>query len=148
MSVNWDYPQPYWFVAKVNAEHIDALGHTNNAVYTSWCEQVAWQHSAALGLDAGDYKRLQRAMAIQEAHYQYLAPSFEGDAVIVGTWLTACNGRLSMERCFQINNQSSGQCLFRGRWQLVCINLLTNKPTRMPEEFKQAYIPQVVAATM
>ena len=142
--LQWDYERPYLYRAQVAAADIDALGHTNNIVYSGWCERAAWAHSSALGLDADDYQRLQRAMAIQQANYQYLAPSFVGDDIVVATWLTDCDGRLTMQRSFQINNESSGACLFRGRWQLVCINLASNKPARIPAEFREVYLPHIV----
>ena len=145
MLLQWDYPRPYLFQTTVADADIDALGHTNNAVYTGWCEQAAWAHSGVLGLDADDYNRLQRAMAIQQANYQYLAPGFAGDAIVVATWLTACDGRLTMERSFQINNKTTGKCLFRGSWQLVCINLVSNKPARIPDEFKAVYMPHIIS---
>ncbi len=144
MDLTWDYPQPYQVQVNVTEADIDELGHTNNTVYTRWCEQAAWSHSDSLGLNARDYQHLQRAMAIQRASYEYLAPSFVGDRVIVGTWLTACDGRLMMERSFQIYNEVTKQCLFRGRWHLICINLSNNKPARIPDEFKTAYLPHVI----
>lgn len=146
MVLQWDHPHPFVFQAEVMQTDIDALGHTNNTVYNGWCEQAAWAHSHAMGLDADNYHRLQRAMAIQQAVYQYLAPSFVGERIIVGTWLTDSDRRLTMQRSFQVCNEDTGVCLLRGQWQLVCINLTSNKPTRMPEEFKTVYLPHVITA--
>ena len=144
MTTTWDYSNPYLKQFKVKKEHIDSLGHTNNRVYTDWCEQTAWAHSDALGLGSTHYTQLKRAMAIQEANYHYLLPSFYQDDVVVATWLTSSDNRLRMERSFQISDPSSGQCLFRGTWKLICINLSTNKPARMPKEFINTYLPHVI----
>ncbi|MCP3907308.1 MAG: acyl-CoA thioesterase [Oceanicoccus sp.] len=144
MSITWDYPQSFILPVQVEQHHIDDLNHTNNGVYTGWCEQIAWAHSAELGLTGKDYRELNIAMAIHEANYQYLAPSFLGEDIAVATWLTACDGRLTMQRSFQMINQKTGQTLFRGQWQLVCINLSTNKPTRMPKIFIDTYVSAVV----
>ncbi len=145
MVYNWDYPAPYVARVTVVDDNIDALGHTNNGVYINWCQQAAWEHSSSLGLGANHYTELKRAMAIQEANYKYLAPCFLGDEVLIATWLTACDGRLTMERSFQIFQATSGHCLFRGKWRLVCINLTSNKPSRMPKEFKEIYMPHVIS---
>ncbi len=145
MTINWDYPKPFLITVNVEQSHIDELGHTNNGVYTAWCEQVAWEHSKQLGLTGKDYGDLQIAMAIQQANYQYLAPSFSGEDIEVATWLTACNGKLTMERSFQMRNKNTAQTIFRGQWQLVCINLKTNKPTRMPTIFIDTYVSAVVS---
>jgi acyl-CoA thioester hydrolase len=103
---DWDFPSPFTLALTPAAEHIDGLAHTNNAVYVQWCEQAGWAHSEALGLSLDDYRRLDRAMAIREGHYDYLLPSFEGEALVLGTWLTASDGKLTMERRFQLRRAS------------------------------------------
>ncbi len=60
----WDYPNPHILHTQVTAGDIDGLNHTNNAVYVQWCEQSAWSHSIALGLDLQRYRDLDRAMAV------------------------------------------------------------------------------------
>lgn len=135
----WDRPHPFTRAVLPQAADIDGLNHTNNAVYVRWCEQVAWAHSEALGLGLADYRRLDRAMAIRRASYDYLLPSAEGEALSVGTWLTASDGRLAMTRCFQILRDRDGATLLRGQWDLVCIELGSGRPRRMPAEFTQVY---------
>jgi len=89
MHLDWRFDNPFTREFTVSAGYIDALGHTNNTIYSQWCEETAWAHSAALGMDAAGYQRLDRAMAIQRAEYDYLLPSFTGETLLVGTWLTA-----------------------------------------------------------
>lgn len=141
---DWDHPSPFTLQLAPAAADIDGLGHTNNAVYVQWCEQAAWAHSEALGLSLADYRRLDRAMAIREGHYDYLLPSFEGEALLLGTWLTASDGRLTMERRFQLKRASDGATLVRGRWVLVCIEISSGRPKRMPAEFLGVYEAAVV----
>lgn len=142
----WDYPTPHCLAVSPRAEDIDGLNHTNNAVYVRWCEQVGWSHSVALGLDIEDYRRLDRAMAIRHGGYDYLLPSFEGEALVLGTWLTAGDGKLSMERRFQLRRAGDGQTVMRGKWDLVCIDISGGRPKRMPAEFIEAYQAAVVSA--
>jgi hypothetical protein len=78
----WDHPAPHTLRTRVGAGDIDGLDHTNNAVYVKWCEQVAWSHSVALGLDLERYRALDRAMAITHSEYNYLQASREGDEII------------------------------------------------------------------
>lgn len=147
MIESWDHPSPFRLSLTPESVDIDGLGHTNNAIYVQWCEQVAWAHSEALGLSLADYRRLDRAMAIREGHYDYLLPSFEGEALVLGTWLTASDGKLTMERRFQLKRASDGVTLVRGRWLLVCIEISSGKARRMPAEFLQAYESAVVSQT-
>ena len=67
----------FWPVT-VQAEHIDALAHTRNTHYVEWCMEAAWAHTTAVGLGAKDYQRLDRAMALTHAEYDYLKATREG----------------------------------------------------------------------
>lgn len=140
----WDRPGPFTLALTPAAEDIDGLEHTNNAVYVRWCEQAGWAHSESLGLGLADYRRLDRAMAIREGHYEYLLPSTQGEALVLGTWLTGSDGRLNMERRFQLRRASDGATLVRGRWALVCIEISSGKPRRMPPEFVSVYEAAVI----
>ncbi len=143
--MEWDYPHPFTLPVTPCAEDIDGLNHTNNAVYVQWCEKVGWAHSEALGLGMADYLRLDRAMAIRKAEYDYVLPSLKDEALTLGTWITASDGKLTMERRFQILRDSDGATILRGRWGLVCIEVGSGKPRRLPPEFCQIYLPALVA---
>lgn len=140
----WDYPAPFTLNSQVAKEDIDGLDHTNNTVYVKWCEQVAWAHSNALGLDLDTYRRLNRAMAIIRAEYDYLQASREGDEIAVGTWIASWDGRLTMQRRFQMVRTSDGVTLLRGIMQFACIELSSGRPRRLPKEFIEGYGPAVL----
>lgn len=140
----WDHPQPFTLSTRVGTEDIDGLQHTNNTVYVKWCEQVAWAHSVALGLDLEAYRRLDRAMAITHSEYDYLQASREGDELVAGTWITGWDRKLSMERRFQILRPGDGVTLLRGMMRFVCIEISSGRPRRMPPEFIAGYGPAVL----
>jgi acyl-CoA thioester hydrolase len=142
--LNWDYPQPYTLPRVPEAADIDGLNHTNNAVYVRWCEQAGWAHSEALGLTLGDYRRLDRAMAIRRGEYDYILPTAEHEALTLATWLVDGDGKLAMQRRFQLIRNSDGATVLRGRWDLVCIELSSGRPRRMPQEFLDAYMAAIV----
>lgn len=142
-AIFWDFPKPFTLHLVPRAADIDGLHHVNNAVYVHWCELVAWAHSEHLGLGIDDYQRLGRAMAIRRSEYEYLHPAFLGDEIVLSTWLTASDGKLTLERCFQLVRKNDGSTLMRGRWELVCIELNSGHARRMPEEFA-AYHAAVV----
>ena len=143
--MDWDYPHPFTLPALPRSEDIDGLNHTNNAVYVQWCEKIGWAHSESLGLSLGDYQRLDRAMAIRRGEYDYLLPTTLGETLTLATWLTASDGKLTMERRFQLIRNRDQATVLRGRWDLVCIALSTGQARRMPPEFCQAYL-QVLAS--
>ena len=141
----WDLPQPFILRMQPKLEDIDGLNHVNNAVYVGWCEQIGWAHSESLGLSLEDYRRLDRAMAIRRGQYDYLLPALLGDALMLATWLTGSDGKLTMTRRFQLIRVSDGSTLMRGHWDLVCIELTSGKARRMPPEFSDIYNTAVVA---
>lgn len=139
----WDHPAPFLHPLRVAAAEIDVLGHANNSAWVHWCQDAAWDHSQALGLSPADYRRLDHAMIVRNAHYAYLLPSFEGEELLVGTWLTGWDGRLQMKRHFQLRGPD-GRTRLRGDWELVCARVSSGKPARLPPEFVSCYLPALV----
>ncbi|MGH1372179.1 MAG: acyl-CoA thioesterase [Cellvibrionaceae bacterium] len=140
----WDYQNPFLIDVVVEASHIDGLQHVNNAVYVTWCQDAGWQHSISLGLGIEQYHQLDRAMAIRRSEYDYAQSAYLGDELKVATWLTKTDDKLSMERRFQLVRLRDGATLLRGRWDLVCIQISSGRPKRMPAEFKTIYGDAVI----
>jgi len=143
----WDHPNPFTLAVSPKPQDIDGLNHTNNGVYVQWCERIGWAHSEALGLGLADYRRLDRAMAIRRGEYDYLLPSALGEDLMLATWLLASDGKLTMQRGFQLVRQSDKATLMRGHWDLVCIALSTGRAQRMPAEFCAVYLPATLPRT-
>ena len=140
----WDRARPFTHAVTPGNGDIDGLNHTNNAVYVQWCEKTAWAHSESLGLGLADYRRLDRAMAIRRGAYDYLLPTALHEALTLATWLTASDGKLTMVRRFQLVRDSDAVTVLRGQWDLVCIELSSGRPKRMPPEFCDVYLPAMV----
>ena len=65
-------------------EHIDELGHVNNAVWVQWIQQVALAHWYSLA----DPKHAQDYFWVIVRHeIDYLRPAFAGDRVTGRTWV-------------------------------------------------------------
>ncbi|BBM01496.1 thioesterase family protein [Microbulbifer sp. GL-2] len=143
--MQWDLPTPFIRKVTVGAQHVDGLRHANNAEYVQWCEATAWAHSAELGLGVRNYQDLDRGMAIRHGEYDYILAAREGDELLFGTWLTEVDGRLNMTRHFQVFRAADGALVLRAQWRLVCIELSSGRPKRMPVIFKEIYSPAVIA---
>ena len=137
----WDVRDPYIERVTVQPEHIDRFGHTNNVVYLSWLEQVAWSHSQSLGLGFADYERFGCGCVARRHELDYLAPTFAGDELLLATFIHENDGRLSMWRGYQIIRAGDGKTVLRARTQWVCVDLKSGRPRRQPPEFVQAYRP-------
>jgi len=145
-NISWDLPNPFTIALAPQAADIDGLDHTNNAVYVRWCEQAGWAHSIALGLGLDDYRRLDRAMAIRHGEYDYILPTTMDEPLLLGTWLRPGDSALSMQRQFQLIRLRDHSTVLRARWNLVCIELTSGRPRRLPPEFSAAYLSAVVNA--
>ena len=120
---------------------IDVLGHVNNTEYLRYMEKIAWQHTQVLGLGWDEYQRLNRCMVARRTEVDYLAPAFEGEKLLIGTWIVDNDQRISITRRYQIVRESDGVTLLRGRTKWVCVALDSGKPRRMPPEFLTGYRP-------
>lgn len=143
-TFNWDWPTPFTLDVTVQEEDIDGLNHTNNTVYVKWCEAAGWQHSCNLGLDLDVFRTLDRAMAIRKAEYEYIFPALLGETLRIATWITEFDGKLTMRRNFQIVRLSDNLTLLRGAWTVVCIEMSSGRPKRVPAEFRDGYGAVVV----
>ena len=151
MSVanGFDLPRPHIIDLEVGAADIDAYNHVNNAVYVTWCDRIAWDHSAALGLPIERCLEIDRGMAVVRTVIQYLRPALLGDVVHVATWIVPVDSRLRVRRRFQIVRLADESTLARAEIEYACIELSSGRPMRWPPEFRERYvsIPEVAVAS-
>ncbi len=138
---HWDLPTPHTVSIEVAASDIDEYNHVNNAVYLTWLDRAAWSHSAALGLPLQECIRLRRGMAALRTEIDYVRAALPGDRIMVGTWIVGSDGKLRVERRFQVRRSPDGETLARARTDYVCINLDSGRAVRMPQVFMVGYVP-------
>jgi acyl-CoA thioester hydrolase len=136
----WDLPAPNLTGVVVGPADIDAYDHVNNAVYVTWLDRAAWNHSAALGLPVERCLELDRGMAVLRSVVSYLRPALLGDTVHVGTWLLPADYKLRARRRFQLRRAADGATLVRAEIEYVCIELSSGRPARAPAEFRERYV--------
>ena len=136
----WDLPEPYTLELTVEDDDIDDYGHTNNAVYLRWLDQVAWAHAEAVGAGPDAHQRLRRGMAMHRTELQYVAPALAGDRLLIGDWIVFSNGRVRAQRRFQIVRPADGATLLRALGLYVCIDIDSGKPARMPASYRERYV--------
>ena len=136
----WDLPAPFLASVAVAASDIDAYSHVNNAVYMTWFDRAAWEHSAALGLPIDRCLQLDRGMAVLHSVIAYLKPAVLGDTIRVATWLLPAAGKLRVRRRFQVRRETGGVTLARAEIEYACIELSSGRPARWPPEFRERYV--------
>ena len=136
----FEHAAPHVIELEVEAQDIDAYDHVNNAVYLTWLDRAAWSHSAALGVPLERCVALRRGMAALRTEIDFVRAAVLGDRVRVATWIADSDGRLRVERRFQVVRAADDATLARARTEYVCINLDTGRAVRMPELFTRAYV--------
>lgn len=136
-TLEWDLPSPFTLNITVSPEDTDRLGHANNVVYLRWLEEVSWAHIESLGMTWALHEETGKAMAITRTEIDYLASANAGDHLVLGTWLTDFDGRFRSARQFQLIRETDGKTLVRALSTHACVDMKTQRPSRMPAEFKR-----------
>lgn len=136
----WDLPVPHVVAFDVAETDIDEYQHVNNAVYMTWFDRAAWDHSARLGLPIDACLALDRGMAVVRSVIAYRRPAVRGDRIEVATWLVPGTGPLRIGRRFQVR-RAGDATLARADIEYACIALRSGRPARWPEAFTRSYVP-------
>lgn len=144
-SVSWDLPDPFILPITVGKEDTDRLGHANNVVYVRWLEEISWAHIEQLGMTWARHEATGKAMAITRTEVDYLVAANAGEQLILGTWLTDFDGRFRSVRQFQLVRASDGRTLARAVSSHACVDLRSQRPTRVPPEYGDILGAAVVA---
>ena len=144
-EIKWDLANPFLMNITVEADETDRLGHTNNQVYLKWLEQISWQHIESLGMDWPMHERLSRAMAITRTEIDYLAASYEGDELLLATWIDQSDQRLTSSRRFQLVRLNDNKTIIKAQSFYACIDLKSGRPARMPKEFVEVHAKAISA---
>lgn len=144
-DIEWELANPFLLKIRVQADETDRLGHTNNQVYLKWLEQISWQHIESLGMDWPMHERLSRAMAITRTEIDYLAASYEGDELLLATWIDQSDQRLTSSRRFQLVRLNDNKTIIKAQSFYACIDLKSGRPARMPKEFVEVHAKAISA---
>jgi acyl-CoA thioester hydrolase len=120
-------------------EHIDELGHVNNAVWVQWIQQAAVAHWDAVA----DPKHKDAYFWVVVRHeIDYLRPAHEGDRVIARTWIADAPQGARSERLVEFTGPDGKLCV-RSKTQWAIIDKALGRPVRVPAEVVAPFISQV-----
>ena len=119
------------------AEHIDELGHVNNAVWVQWIQQVAVAHwdSAAHPTHKDAYH-----WVVVRHEIDYLRPGIEGDCILARTWVGAAPKGARFERFVEFAGPD-GTIFVRAKTQWAIIDKALGRPIRVPPEVIAPFVP-------
>lgn len=111
-------------------EHIDELGHVNNAVWVQWIQMVAVAHwnavADALHKDAYYW-------VVVRHEIDYLRAAHEGDRVTARTWVGDVPQGARFDRFMEFVGPDGKPCV-RSRTQWAIIDKALGRPVRVPTQ--------------
>ena len=120
----------FQMVLTAGPEHIDVLGHVNNAVWVQWMEQVAVAHWESVA-DAAHKDAYFWVVVRHEI--DYLRPAFEGDRIVARTWVGEAPRGAKFDRHLEFIGKDGRVCV-RARTDWAIIDKAAGRPIRVPPE--------------
>ena len=120
-------------------EHIDELGHVNNAVWVQWIQQVAVAHWDSVANAA--HKRAYYWVVVRH-EIDYLRAAKEGDRVTAHTWVGDAPQGARFDRFVEFTGADGKTCV-RAKTQWAIIDKALGRPIRVPPEVVAPFISRV-----
>jgi acyl-CoA thioester hydrolase len=120
-------------------EHIDELGHVNNAVWVQWIQQVAVAHWDAV---ADQAHRNAYFWVVVRHEIDYLRAAHDGDRIIARTWVGETPQGARFDRFVEFTGPAGKTCV-RSKTQWAIIDKALRRPIRVPPEVIAPFIGQV-----
>ena len=109
-------------------EHIDELGHVNNAVWVQWIQRLATDHWYALA-DPADAQHYIWVVARHEI--DYLRPLLVGETAHGRTWVGDEPRGARFDRLMEFTG-ADGKALLKARTTWAIIDKASGRPIRVP----------------
>jgi acyl-CoA thioester hydrolase len=116
------------FVAE--PQHIDELGHVNNAVWVQWIQEVAVTHWRSVADPAHDAAYF---WVVVRHEIDYLRAAIEGDELIARSWVGEAPQGARFDRFVEFINRD-GKSAVRARTHWAIIDKASGRPIRVPAE--------------
>ena len=111
-------------------EHIDELGHVNNAVWVQWMEQVAVAHWRSVADPAHQEGYF---WVVVRHEIDYLRPAFEGERITARTWAGEKPQGARYDRHMEFVGEDGKPRVRALSWWAI-IDKALGRPIRVPAE--------------
>lgn len=117
-------------------EHIDELGHVNNAVWVQWIQQVAVAHWESV---ADPAHRDSYFWVVVRHEIDYLRAACEGDQIAARTWVGEAPKGARFDRLVEFIGPDGKTCV-RARTVWAIIDRAGGRPIRVPPEVVAPFV--------
>lgn len=119
---------------------IDVQGHVSNLAYVGWMQDVAIEHSAAVGWPMERYLELGAGWVVRSHFIEYLRPAFADEGLSVHTWVPRFDQRSTPRRYLFVRDEDR-VVLARAETAWVFVDLATGRRRAIPAELLEAFDP-------
>ena len=113
-----------------SSEHIDELGHVNNAVWVQWIQAIAVAHWHSV-CDPAHHDSYFWVVVRHEI--DYLRAAFDGDRLLARTWVGDAPRGARFDRHVEFVGADGKVCV-RAKTSWAIIDRSSNRPIRVPAE--------------
>ncbi len=122
--------EPFARTFTAGAEHIDQLGHVNNAVWVHWMEDISVAHWEAV---APSEHQAAYVWVVTRHEIDYRGNIREGESVTATTWIPDPPKAATFDRCVEFRN-TRGKAIVRARTTWAIIEVASGRLVRIPAE--------------
>jgi acyl-CoA thioester hydrolase len=119
-------------------EHIDVMGHVNNAVWVQWMEALATAHWYAVAAP----EHVERyAWVVVRHEIDYRGNIAEGESVTGETFIPEAPRGVRFDRRVEFRN-TAGKVIVSARTTWVMIDIVSRRPSRIAHEVAAPFLPE------
>jgi acyl-CoA thioester hydrolase len=141
MSRRDDVPSPSSHAFSIErvprSTDIDELEHVSNVVYLRWIQEVAIEHSRAVGYGGDAYHALGAVFVVRRHEIDYLAPAYAGERLRLTTWVDTWRGASALRRT--VIERAEGDVVARALTLWAFMDRRSGRPVRIPPEVRGAF---------
>lgn len=131
-------PPIYQSTLRVEHSHLDPNQHVNNVVYVQWMQDVAIAHSTAQGWPTRRLREENLTWVARTHHIDYHQPAFEGDEVVIQTWVADMH-KTSSTRIYRMTRASDQTLLVTASTNWILLDTTKHRPTRIPPDIRSSF---------
>lgn len=127
---------PFSHTVTARPEHIDILGHVNNAVWVQWIQDLAIAHWEA----AAAPEHVDAYIWVVTRHeIDYLRPALEGDVVTGTTWIEEPPRGARFDRYMEFTGADGKPCI-RAKTTWAMLDSASRRPVRVTPEIAAPFL--------
>ena len=116
----------------------EEIPHVNNAEYVRWIDRTAELATDAVGLTREMLLEAKRMWFVARHEIDYRAESFEGDKLVIATWISDYS-RIRATRRTLVHRPTDGKTILDASTSWAYVNLETRKLAHMEQDIMDRF---------